>query len=201
MFRDDVARLFANMDKKKLPLLGVGIFAITSLTGCPTETKSQPKNCTCPEKAHLNEGENCKCGADICSDCTEKINTNLSNGTKVIKEVGVSEADFNTMVEKLNYILAEGLTASKLELFPKKIVEIRVGVSGTITDIQEKILLVGHDEDTSELRRYLSFYLVSIQQSNGTRLASEYEKAKNGITRVNSVTDTLCVLQRAHGNV
>ena len=142
--------------------------------------KDDPITCDCPNEAtHLKLGSNnIACPADACphegKDCTVKVNETLNvGGIKVIKEPGVSTADFNMILTELNIVMSEALTPDQINNFKTNFPEIRV-ISGTGISHVGKVMTIGFNEDSYSIYNYLLIdnMLVNSQQTKTEWLAN-----------------------------
>jgi len=130
-------------------VMGMGAAFIS----CDNEPETpDPITCDCPDEAtHLEVGaSNITCPADKCphtGDCTVKINEMLGNGTtKIVKGVGVSTADFDTLVITFNDFATTTVFPAVAISFKANITEVRILKAGSGITHTGKILSVGCDE-------------------------------------------------------
>jgi len=103
--------------------------------------------CKCTEKNHLGIDQG-KC-ADIC-DCTEWSDTLNGTAIEIRKQVGVTNAQANAAVTKIN--AAYGLrNGGQKAIFAAKVTEIHV-IAGNTTNFVGGIWYVGHGVDAEDLK-------------------------------------------------
>jgi len=148
-------------NKRKCLVLVIIILMVFIVNSCDGN-KENPISCQCPNEAtHLEVGSSdVKCQADNCNhtgDCTEKVNEMLGNGTtKIVKSVGVSTTDFNTLVIAFND-LANSILLVAANSFKANISEVRILTAGSGISYKEqgKVFSVGCDETGATIMPYL----------------------------------------------
>jgi len=134
--------------KKNLLILAF-ILLIGFIVNSCGDDKEKPIPCICPDEAtHLEEGEIANCPGEPCKHiCIVKINKMLDNGkTNIIKEIGVDVIAFNEIVNFFNSLFPM-FNNSMRDSFNDNIKEIRIMPNGFGISHQEKILLIGVNED------------------------------------------------------
>jgi len=169
----------------------VGAAAIgMGVTACPTNT-SDPITCDCPDEAtHLEVGaNNVVCPADVCphegKDCTAKVNETLNaGGITVIKEPGVSTADFNAIVAELNIVVSlDGLSVEQIANFKTKFPTIYI-VKGKGINHKFGALTIGCNETADSIYDYLVTDNSLVQaQTKNTWLADKGNKGREWVAK------------------
>jgi len=149
------------VNKIKLFVLAIIVLMVFIVNSCGSG-EEKTISCQCPDEAtHLEVGaSDVNCPADNCNhtgNCTEKVNEMLGNGTtKIVKGVGVSTADFNTLVTTFNG-LANNNTPALANSFKANVSEVQIlkASSGISYKEQGKVLSVGCDETAATIMPYL----------------------------------------------
>jgi len=110
--------------------------------------------CECIEKEHLGISQG-KC-ADIC-ECSEQIAIINSTNIQIRKLINVNIGQMETAVIMLNEIYTVHMGIEQKQSFQNNILEIRLGVSGTVIDYNSttKILTINWDVTISVLGPWL----------------------------------------------
>jgi len=184
--------------KRKILVIAIILIALTTgtsavLTSCDNEPKTPDLiTCDCPDEAtHLEVGaSNVTCPADKCphtGDCTEKVNETLNaGGITVIKEPGVSTADFNAIVAELNIVASPaGFDFGQRENFKTNFPTIYI-VKGTGISHKSGSLTIGCNETADSIYDYIvtdnslvQFYQPKTEwlaSNKGSRWIAEVEK-------------------------
>ena len=176
----------------------VGIAAVPfAIAMCDNGTKSTPDPimCDCPDEAtHLEVGaSNVTCPADNCKhtgDCTAKVNEMLGNGTtKIVKGVGVSTADFDTLVITFNDLATSTLFPAVAISFKANVTEVRILETGFGISHTGKVLSVGCDETAATIELYLEdkglIQFAQLQpQTKSTFLADKGNKGREWVAKL-----------------
>jgi len=109
------------------------------------------KECDCDPKAHLGIGETCSCGTGC--TCTEQTAVIAGTSIPIRKQSGVTVAQMNSAVEKINDTYNMFSTGQKA-VFPTKVIEIRITIGKNINH-DGKIIIFGLEALDWELADYI----------------------------------------------